>query len=80
MKNHKNAANDGRRFQELMETIHAAYGQPRDVDAFHSSDGWKIVTAGRLKKNVAEALRRWVSIMAASQGGRALYTDERIAV
>lgn len=57
-----------------------AVGQPREADAFQDAAGWRIMAAGRLKQSVADALRRWVSIMAASQGGRALFNDERLAV
>lgn len=65
------------RVGKYMESL----GQPNEVDCFHDAAGWRIVAAGRLgKPAVADALRRWVSIMAASQGGRALFDDERLAV
>lgn len=57
-----------------------AVGQPRDAEAFQDGEGWRIMAAGRLKQAVADALRRWVSVMAASQGGRALLNNERCPV
>lgn len=58
-----------------------ALGECTDMQTFQERSNWRIVPAAKLEDpDTAEALRRWVSIMAVSTGGRALFDDERLAV
>lgn len=59
----------------------SSLGECPELQLFRERESWRIVPAARLEDpDTAEALRRWVSIMAVSTGGRALYDDERLAV
>lgn len=81
MKNHKNAANDGRRFQELMDKIHAAYEQ-RGIARIRKTDPPVRVMGSPMKARVIFQPNPWLDYAGSwtVNGGRAIIVEAKSTV
>lgn len=81
MKNHKNAANDGRRFQELMDKIHAAYEQ-RGIARIRKTDPPVRVMGSPMKARVIFQPNPWLDYAGSwkANSGRAIIIEAKSTV